>query len=340
MVLKFLLILLLFCSLKADSRDILVHIFSTQEKLKTVFIQGSFSFEAPFKRRANNIIYKVNCKNKQIFFSGLPFKSSLFVLKGGYIKIRLINNLERIYTGTVFIKAKPDCELVLQNSIDEKTYIISVVGNEMPTNWPLEALKAQSVLAQTRLLNSAKQPVLPDSTNEQSYKGLLANSSKVQKAVQETWRQVLYYKNKPIKVFYHSTCGGQTSSGNYLKENYAYLSSVKCSYCGSSPFAKNKAVYIPALQIVQTDKAGRPISVKFQNKLMSGYEFWLKAGQEWGWGKIPGTYYWANGNFIYSRGAGHGVGLCQWGAKGLADKGQKYSQILNYYFPEAKIKTL
>ena len=37
------------------------------------------------------------------------------------------------------------------------------------------------------------------------------------------------------------------------------------------------------------------------------------------------------------KGAGHGVGLCQWGAKGMADAGRSYQEILEFYYPGAQL---
>jgi stage II sporulation protein D len=75
----------------------------------------------------------------------------------------------------------------------------------------------------------------------------------------------------------------------------------------------------------------------------TAYSFWLKLGQNFGWDKAPGTRFEikqvaGNQIEISSNGAGHGVGLCQWGACGLAKQGAGYKKILSYYFPGSKIE--
>lgn len=77
---------------------------------------------------------------------------------------------------------------------------------------------------------------------------------------------------------------------------------------------------------------------------LSGYQFWIKLGQNFGWDKAPGTRFdfsqKGNEVVISSTGAGHGVGLCQWGAAQQARLGKKYDEILRYYFPGTKIQQL
>lgn len=141
------------------------------------------------------------------------------------------------------------------------------------------------------------------------------------------------------------------------RENLPYLINVKCNNCSSSPFWKETISIIPQAKfetvfgaplpvISERDKAGRPTEVNYRSFgkecTSNGYQFWLKLGQNFGWDKAPGTNYALqeqNGQvLIKSRGAGHGVGLCQWGAIGLARRGMKYNQILQFYFPGTVIK--
>jgi stage II sporulation protein D len=76
---------------------------------------------------------------------------------------------------------------------------------------------------------------------------------------------------------------------------------------------------------------------------MSGYDFWIKLGQSFGWDKAPGTRYSLKQGkdkdiIIESTGAGHGIGLCQWGASSLARNGKNYKEILEYYFPGCEVR--
>lgn len=79
-------------------------------------------------------------------------------------------------------------------------------------------------------------------------------------------------------------------------------------------------------------------------KMMTGYQFWTLFGQKFGWDKAPGLKFsFKQGQpggrvEVTSYGAGHGVGLCQWGAVRQADSGKSYREILKYYFPGSELR--
>jgi stage II sporulation protein D len=104
------------------------------------------------------------------------------------------------------------------------------------------------------------------------------------------------------------------------------------------------------LEIVQSDPWGRPLRIRVGSQLLTGQEFVLRLGQTLGWGILPSNRFtWERLQpkpgqqevylFTY-RGAGHGVGLCQWGSRGLAEQGYTAPQILNHYFPGTQVITL
>ena len=149
--------------------------------------------------------------------------------------------------------------------------------------------------------------------------------------------------SKPVDIF-----GGH--------ESLPYLTNVKCSYCNQSPFWGETISRIPASrfetvfgikfpEIISMDVAGRPteITYRFTGKTLTsnGYQYWLKLGQSFGWDKAPGTKFSIGKHdrevFIKSRGAGHGVGMCQHGAIGMARRGKTYKEILAFYFPGTEL---
>ncbi|MBU6452681.1 MAG: SpoIID/LytB domain-containing protein [Cyanobacteria bacterium REEB67] len=76
---------------------------------------------------------------------------------------------------------------------------------------------------------------------------------------------------------------------------------------------------------------------------MTGYDFWLLLGKDFGFGFVPSTFYsieeQKDGSLSFlSKGSGHGVGLCQWGADGMARAGRGYKEILQFYFPGTNLK--
>jgi stage II sporulation protein D len=174
--------------------------------------------------------------------------------------------------------------------------------------------------------------------------------------VEQVWGKSLVYKGSAITPYYHSTCGGGTSSAEgILPQTPPYLQAVDCQFCRQSPFWKVKQALIPqkvfarlcfsGIPVVeQLNQQDRPLLVRFPNgKQLSGYRFWLAIGQNFGWDKVPGMRYKLDGISgqqvsIESNGAGHGLGLCQWGAAELAKQGQSWRQILRYYFPQTQVR--
>ena len=123
-----------------------------------------------------------------------------------------------------------DSEILVINILGIEKYLSSVVGSEMPTEWPLEALKAQAIASRTYALKQKGNNFYDiDSTQlNQVYSGLEARNYKTIRAVRSTRSLVLIYKNKLINALFHSSSGGMTeNSQDVWKSEYPYLSSVK-----------------------------------------------------------------------------------------------------------------
>lgn len=292
----------------------------------------------------------------------IPIKAHQLVVTGvGNRPVRLAysRDITRRYPGTLMFTVTPQGTLAIQNRVPTRTYMAAVVGSETPPGWPLEALKAQAVLTQTRLARYKPGDTLGDSTQQEVYLGADHLRPEVEQAVQAVWGASLTYRKRPLTPYYHAACAGGTSSGSWLsqKPNTAldYLTSVPCTYCRPSPFWKPKRVVIPTSvfkrhfgaglpRITQQDNRNRALKVALPgSRELTGYGFWLKLGQTLGWNKVPGTRYRIlgmseKGVTLESTGAGHGVGLCQWGAAAMAKEGKTYREILRYYYPRATLQ--
>jgi stage II sporulation protein D len=374
LVLLLLILLLNSSGYCADSRSLAnleVELFQAHMPVTSCLIKGPFETIKFATRHFGSGLYMIRANKKQIEIldkknkNQILFATKYLLLnstnKNG-INIEYLPGISRFYKGNIAITCDDKGNLHFVNIVPEQEYILSVVGSEMIVDAPKEALKAQAVLVQTWLAGRKPNDYLNDTTSYQAYLGNAYVSDRVREAVIDVLDKVLFYKTSPIKVYYHSTCGGGTSSGALLlKPNEIsppYLACVKCQNCFMSPFWKNKVIVIPKNifskyfgdtypTIVSVDKAGRPMTVSLKNgKIYTGYEFWLATGQKLGWDKMPGTRYKisASDNNIQnvrliSNGAGHGVGLCQWGACQLAKAGKSCEQILYYYFPGTKISS-
>lgn len=246
--------------------------------------------------------------------------------------------------------------LLATNLIDLFNYVSSVVGGETTAAFDKEALKAQAVLVFTRLAPKGRHPTVPDTTDEMVYLGAEYERPEVIDAVNEVNMCRLMYRDRPAQVFFHACCAGRTSRGVDVfgagAKSLTYLQSVPCNFCKRSPLYEKTVKNIPASifqstltdappQVTALDEAKRPISVDIvkngRKETLSGYQFWMRIGQKLGWDKAPGTRYQiekTGGNYVISsNGGGHGVGLCQWGAQGLAKQKKTCEQILQFYFP-------
>lgn len=275
------------------------------------------------------------------------------------IALQIPSTARRRYHGDILLSLDKDRSLELINRVPLHDYIKDVVASESPSNACAEMLKAQAILCQTRFAQQKPSTMVGDSTQTQCYLGASLERPAINNAIDSVWGKILCYKGIPISVYYHSTCAGGTSDGaNYFRLSPAsvpYLCPVSCQYCHRSPFWTVTQTQIPSKlfaevfgagipEILAQDYTGRPLSLKLGNgQIIDGYHFWIKLGQNFGWDKCPGTRFKIkqniNGNILVeSTGAGHGIGLCQWGANELAKQGKNYKQILQYYFPGCQIR--
>ena len=237
-------------------------------------------------------------------------------------------------------------------------YLIGVVSSEMPASFNLEALKAQSVLARTYALK-AKQTgkKLTDTVSTQSYididqmKNKWENSfntyyNKIKNAVENTNGEYLSYNGNYIEALYHSTNNGKTESsldvfGNY----YPYLISV------SSEYDKNASSYLRTINM-QLDTISNKLGLSLNNDSVISILSYTDGGNikeiningnNFSGKKVRELLGLRSADFdisisdnnanITTRGYGHGVGMSQYGANGMANAGYSYKDILSHYYP-------
>lgn len=237
-------------------------------------------------------------------------------------------------------------------------YLIGVVSSEMPASFNLEALKAQSVLTRTYALK-AKQTgrKLTDTVSTQSYididqmKNKWGNSfntyyNKIKNAVENTNGEYLSYNGNYIEALYHSTNNGKTESsldvfGNY----YPYLISV------SSEYDKNASNYLRTINM-PLDTISNKLGLSLNNDSVINILSYTDGGNikeiningnNFSGKKVRELLGLRSADFdisisdnnanITTRGYGHGVGMSQYGANGMANAGYSYKDILSHYYP-------
>lgn len=254
-------------------------------------------------------------------------------------------------------------------SLDD--YLIGVVAAEMPVNFNIEALKAQAVAARTYTLNKLEESSdFVFTYNDQAYlsqielenqwgtNNFAKNYNKIRNAVIETKGQVIKYEGDLIEAVFHSTSAGKTQSAEQVwGENIPYLSSVDSLDDINSPEYTHKTIFtqeefinkikenepdfqnyteniISEIQIIDRSNAGYVNKIQVGNKILDGEQFRNYLNLE------SSNFYFFNveGNIeILCKGYGHGVGLSQYGADFLAQKGYTYKEILEYYYTGIEI---
>ena len=219
------------------SREPVISVLISKEKKIRIRSDGSIPLTINgqnfLNKKVKGLILKQNNNNTTISFD--ENKHKIFNLNNqDKFEIKSIDRRgiwvgKKRYAGKLKIFVLNN-EVLIVNVLGIEKYLSSVVGSEMPTKWPIEALKAQAIASRTYALKQKGNSFYDiDSTNKnQVYIGLEARTYKTTRAVSTTKSLVLTYKNKLINALFHSSSGGMTeNSEDVWKNKYPYLSSVK-----------------------------------------------------------------------------------------------------------------
>lgn len=290
---------------------------------------------------------------------GAALLRSLKITSSGVLRVN-----GKGYRGTIEILPVGKGLLVV-NELPLEEYLVGLINCEISSQWPLEAVKAQAVVARTFALyqkNARKNMTyhLESTVYDQVYEGCDIEDSRAELAVKETRDQVLTYNGAVIQTFFHSSCGGHTEAvENVWNAKAPYLRGVECAYCMSSPSvlweqtisrkkletilraggwkisglreivpnSRNRSGRVQSLSLVGNEGVVSVPAVAFR-KLV-------------GYGVIKSTNFEVksvDGDFEFvGVGYGHGVGLCQRGAKQRAEEGFTYREILYHYYPGTEL---
>ena len=253
--------------------------------------------------------------------------------------------------------------LVDENAVvrmDFETYIAGVVAGEMPNSWPIEALKAQAILARTFVLKfvSEKDSRYPgadistDIAEAQAYNAAAVNE-RVLQAIQETAGQILLAQDGSLPyTWFHSHSGGTTETArhgiDWQGEEPTYIRATDGMEADSAPWAAHFTVaeFLAAcrkagadvstcdsVRIGQKGESGRAVSLTVDGVTVNAARLRISLGSS----KMRSTLLTelsAEGNVIRMSGLGygHGVGLSQWGAHALAQQGWRAEKIALHYY--------
>ena len=270
---------------------------------------------------------------------------------------------EEVIDNNIYINVRRNNGNIEKYELEE--YIIGVVGAEMPVSFNKEALKAQSVVARTYALKSIKNNKhLTSDNSTQNFKdnnelkkmwGSSYNTyyNKIKSAVLETKGLYLSYNNDYVDAVYHSTSNGNTEDavyvwGNtvpYLKSvsseydntNKNYNSSITLTYNEISNKLKNSIDSNTKFNIISRTSGNRVKEIEINGTTYSGVEFRKLLNLRSADFSIENN----GANVVIStNGYGHGVGMSQYGANGMANNGSSYTDILLHYYTGVSIKNI
>lgn len=263
------------------------------------------------------------------------------------------------------IKVKKDDEI---SSLKLEEYIIGVVASEMPASFHIEALKAQAICARTYALykmneSNGNYDILASITNqgyinkeEMQVKWLNDYDkyyNKIKEAVLSTKGLVVTYNGNIVPTYYFAMSNGYTEEAKFVfGEKKDYLVSVKSEYDNESlknfkktiqltkdAFCTSLALNCDFLEITNIERSvtHRVIKITINDKEFKG----TKVRELLGLRSTDFTILINDDNVqITTYGYGHGVGMSQYGANGMAKNGYNYEQILKYYYKDIEINKI
>jgi stage II sporulation protein D len=248
------------------------------------------------------------------------------------IQLGVPGKITRRYHGTLVVKAEGEL-IVPVVSMDLETAVASAVASESMPGTPMEALKAQAVVSRSYFFAGKGRHHnfdFCDLTHCQFLREPPPPESDVATAVAATRGLILRFDDKPIATMFTRSCSGKTRTPAELKMlegKYPYFA-VVCDYCRKHPVQWIRRISPEdATQLIGKGEAGR-----------------LAVDRKLGWEAIPSNNFTAravDGQVVLEgAGQGHGIGLCQRGARGMARDGIGFREILRHYFPNTTLTPL
>ncbi len=318
--------------------------FASPKTLQVKFSEGGFLIEGDFYKAPLRAVSLES--GKALKADGRRYSDSLLIRKASKGGFHVINEL----------------------GLDG--YVNGILPKEVNSRWPLESLKAQAVASRTYALRNLHRHdsegyQLCSKVHCQVFGGLESETKETTRAVSETHNEIALYEEEPAQTYFFSNCGGRTENPRNVWENSSapkYLGGVRCKFCGggghytwekqvggdliANALLKGRVIVVPPIHAVKTiskSKSGRALVLAIQHdggeiKILSS-RFRMLLGPD----KIRSTQFdkikkSGDGFLFQGHGWGHGVGMCQEGARGMALKGYAYKKIIQQYYPGVKIK--
>jgi stage II sporulation protein D len=275
----------------------------------------------------------------------------------------------RHYNGAISLQCSAQGLLTI-NTVDMESYVASTLASEISPGWAPESLKAQAIVTRTYGARAALHATsrlydVTDDTSNQVYHGLDDVVPSFVGAASSTAGMIVSASSAPADVFYSAVCGGHTAGSIQLtgRPGPPYLDGIADvdgsgrAYCTPAPFfawensvpadAMARVVDVPSadlgdVSVLDRWPDGRAKTVRVSRYAASsvdldGHKFYAHCSAVLGYKVLPSAMFEISrttaGFTFTGHGLGHGVGMCQWGARGRANAGMPAAQILAAYFP-------
>ncbi|TWH46966.1 SpoIID/LytB domain-containing protein [Sporomusa sp. KB1] len=271
---------------------------------------------------------------------------------------------------------EPEITVFMHETGEKKTmkmeeYLAGVVAGEMKTEWPVEALAAQAIIARTFTVEAIETKggvpergtqASTDIKEFQAYNAKAVNDN-VKKAVEMTRGMIITYQGKPIKGWFHASAGGITATAkeglNYRDAEPAYIQSVQSPDDLAPEDVKNWTVAfskedvisamakmgkkvndISSVEITQKGPSGRATVLMINKEVeVSGPELRVALDSTKLKSMLLDKVMVSEESVTFvGKGYGHGVGMSQWGANRMAKDGKKPEEIVTYYFKGVQVE--
>ena len=309
----------------------------------------------------------IRMQQAQFLVNGQKIKGDRLVIQPddtGFVKVN-----GAPYRGYITLLKKNGFTII--NNVQVEDYLYGVIPKEMPPNWSAEALQAQSVAARTFALKSRKRHSaegfdLCNTSHCQVYEGMAAETRTTTDAVNHTRGEVLCYNGGIIDALFHTDSGGMTEFSEYVwGSSVPYLCAVPDLQTQTQPWTRAipmgefmqkveqngtmlgtlKEIHLSPL-IVGKGSGDRSPSGRVRSAELIGTKgrIVLSGNDLRTFFSLPSTLFDIRAGItdvVFSGyGSGHGLGLSQWGAKALADKGSSYKDILFHYYTGVTLEKL
>lgn len=259
--------------------------------------------------------------------------------------------------------------LAVVNELPLEDYLAGVLQAEAGERWPAEALRAQAIVSRTyaayhRLINASRPYHIVASTANQQYAGRVPAGSLLWGAVQETTGQVLLWEGELFPAFYHADSGGFTENPRdvFGARNLPALKPVVSQFSVGSPHFSWRLELplseigealrrtgadlgtVTAIEVTERTPSLRATTVTVRgtrgDARLRGNDFRRAIGYDTLKSTLFAVAVQGGVAHFAGRGYGHGVGLCQWGARGMAEQGYAARAILAFFYPGTTLGSL